>query len=263
MNEVINTMLSHRSIRAFQNRPVDENHLDWIIRAVQASPSWINGQHYSIVAVKDPQRIKRLAELCGNQKHVREAPLFLVFCADFYRIHLAGQMENIQMKAFEDIDILLVGVTDAGIALGTAIAAAESLGLGTVPIGAIRKHSMEVVKELQLPEYVIPVAGLCLGYPAEDPGQKPRLPKKAVYHEETYRNDLIPDLEQYNEVYEKYLYERTNGDWHDRWTKLVASYYEDFYYHGVRDMLNRQKFPVGPKPEKRAEEKPRLSGKVD
>ncbi|WP_071394768.1 NADPH-dependent oxidoreductase [Bacillus tuaregi] len=247
MNEVIQSLLSHRSVRSYENKPVDEKELDQIIQAVQTAPNWINGQQFSIIAVKDTERKKKLAELCGGQKHIAEAPVFLIFCADFYRTYLASQMEDKSMEAIFDIDTLIVGATDVGIALGTAVAAAESLGLGTVPIGGIRRNGLEVIKELNLPPYVIPVSGLCIGHPAQVPDQKPRLPKEAVYHTETYQQELMPLLEQYNDTYKKYLEEREQNNRSSTWTESVANFFSKSYYHGIAEMLKQQKFPGGEK----------------
>ncbi|WP_156288490.1 NADPH-dependent oxidoreductase [Oceanobacillus salinisoli] len=245
MNEVINTLLSHRSFRSYENKPVDENQLNEIIKAVQAAPNWTNGQNTTIIAIKDPERKKRFAELCGNQKHIEEAAVFLVFCADFYRTYIASQMEGTEMGALEDIDTLIVGSTDVGIALGTAVTAAESFGLGTVPIGGIRRNAKEVIKELSLPPYVIPVSGLCIGHPAKDPGHKPRLPKEAVYHEETYHRELQPILEKYNETYSAYLSDRSSNQRNSTWTEHVAKFFSKSYYDGIPEMLDQQKFPGG------------------
>lgn len=244
MNDVIKNLLSHRSIRSFQDKPVDEDQIDQIIQAVQAAPSWINGQQVSIIAVKDQEQRTKFAELCGGQKHVAEAPLFLIFCADFYRSSLAAQMENLPLGALEDIDTLIVGATDVGIALGTAVAAAESFGLGTVAIGGIRRNALKVIEELELPPYVIPVSGLCIGHPADDPGLKPRLPKEAVYHEEVYNKELIPLLQQYNDVYSAYLAERNMTQRSGTWTNAIASFYSKPYYGGTAEMLKHQQFPV-------------------
>lgn len=245
MNEVIKSLLAHRSFRSYEDREVDEGQLDQIIQAVQASPSWINGQQYSVIAVKDKERKRKLAELCGKQKHIEEASVFLIFCADFYRTYLASEMEGTTIDITENIDTLIVGTTDVGIALGTAVAAAESLGLGTVPIGGIRRHALEVIDFLDLPEYVIPVSGLCIGHPGVDPGQKPRLPKAAVYHKERYNRELAPLLEAYNETYSRYLQERSNNSRASTWTQLVSSFFSRRYYEGVDDMLKKQKFPGG------------------
>lgn len=85
MNVVIKSLLAHRSIRSYQEKPVSENDLAQIIQAVQAAPNWVNVQLVSVVAIKDAERRKRLSVLCGNQKHIADAPVFLVFCADYYR----------------------------------------------------------------------------------------------------------------------------------------------------------------------------------
>ena len=244
MNQIIETQLRHRSYRSFYNKEVDEQQLDQIIQATQAAPSWINGQQVSVIAIKDVERKKKLAALCGGQKHIEEAPIFLVFCADFYRAHIASQMEGIPLHISENLDTLLVGATDVGIALSAAITASESFGLGTVAIGGIRRNLQEVINLLDLPPYVLPISGLCIGHPSEDPGLKPRLPKKAVYHDETYNNkDMHKLLEEYNETYSTYLQKRSNGTQSGTWTKAVANFYSQIYYQGIEEALKEQKLP--------------------
>ncbi len=77
------TLLSHRSIRKYQNRPIEKEILNEILKAVQAAPNWVNLQHISAIVVQEQQRREKFAELCGGQKHIAQAPVFLVFCADF------------------------------------------------------------------------------------------------------------------------------------------------------------------------------------
>ena len=142
------------------------------------------------------------------------------------------------------IDNLIVGANEVGIALGTAVVAAESFGLGTVPIGDIRLHAFEAIRELNLPKYVVPMLGLCVGYPAEEPGQKPRLPKEAVCFEEKYNFDLTRLLKQYDEQYAVYLRKRP---WNSRvgdWTGMNADFYRPPYCHypEVPEMLAQQGF---------------------
>lgn len=250
MNDVIKSLMAHRSIRAYTDRPVEEDVLNQIIGAVQAAPNWVNLQHVSVIVVRDPVRRKKFAALCGEQPHIAQAPAFLVFCADFYRTWLACRAKG---QPFDEvvgqIDNLIVGAHEVGIALGTAVAAAESFGLGTVPIGDIRLHALEAVAELGLPQYVLPLLGLCVGYPAERPGQKPRLPKEAVCFEERYNQELMPLLAQYDEAYAGYLKERP---WNSRvgtWTQLAADFYRPPYDHypEVTELLRRQGFaaPAG------------------
>lgn len=231
MNPTIETLHNHRSFRSYKEKFVEAEKLEAIVKAAQSAPSWIHGQQFSIIAIKDAQRKKELARLCGNQKYVEEAPIFLVFCTDFYRASLAGEIEGKTLEALNDVDSLLVGTTDVGLGMGYAIAAAESLGLGTVPIGGIRRNSLEIVELLRLPKYVFPVSGLCVGYGAGDPGQKPRLPVEAVLHEETYKQDLKAILEEYNQLLPA------------PWTQRVASFYEQSYYANIAKMLKQQGFP--------------------
>ena len=63
------TLLSHRSIRKYQNRPIEKEILDEILKAVQAAPNWVNLQHISVIVVQEQQRRKKFAELCGGQKN--------------------------------------------------------------------------------------------------------------------------------------------------------------------------------------------------
>ncbi|WP_216828370.1 oxygen-insensitive NADPH nitroreductase [Alkalihalobacterium elongatum] len=242
MNEVINILKNHRSIRSYTNDPVSEDHLLAIVEAAQAAPSWINGQQVSIVSVKDQQTKKKLAELVGNQKYVDEAPVFFVFCADFYRASLAAEKEGTQLAVENEVDSLLVGATDVGLAMGNAIAAAESLGLGCVPIGGVRRNPLEVIELLALPKYVIPISGLCIGYAAEDPGHKPRFPKEAVFHKETYNSNLKDIIDTYDQQMEKYTLDRTNGQTSSNWSTRVASFYSKPYYDNIAEMLKQQGF---------------------
>lgn len=246
MNEVIQTLTNHRSYLKYSDKPVSEAHIDQIISAAQAAPSWINGQQVTILSVQDEARKSKLATYSGNQKHVEEAPLFLVFCADFHRAKIAGEMEGTPFEAVHHTDVLLVGATDVGLAMGNAIAAAESLGLGIRPIGGLRKHPLEVIELLQLPEYVIPISGLCVGYPAEDPGLKPRLPQEAVHHREKYNPDMHSLIENYNREYEQYMMQQSGGSSRSNWTERVSGFYKDVHYSGnykdVAKMLKQQGF---------------------
>lgn len=247
-NEVVKTMMSHRSIRKYSDQPVSDDDLDTIIRSAQAAPSWVNGQHVTIISIKDPERRKKMAELAGNQKYIMEAPLFLVFCADFHRIKVACEMEGTEFKAAVNPDLVVVGAVDVGISLSNAITAAESLGLGTVPIGGIRRSPLEFIELLNLPEYVIPVSGLCIGYPSEIPDMVPRLPKAAIFYEDQYNENIHEDIKEFNDTHSEATKGRASGG--STWTQRMANFYKDpFYindsYKDVGKMLKQQGFQKG------------------
>lgn len=245
LNETMGVLLGHRSIRAYTDEPVSDEVLGQVLDAVQAAPNWVNLQHVSIVIVRDPARRARFAELCGGQRQVAQAPAFLVFCGDFYRTRLAFDKRGQEFSGVADrLDNLIVAAHEAGIALEAAVVAAESLGLGTVPIGDVRLHGLEVVSELGLPEYVVPLLGLCVGYPAEEPDAKPRLPREAVRFEERYDPDLAAALDRYDEDYAAYLAARGANGREGTWTQLAADFYRPPYDHypEVPQMLRQQGF---------------------
>jgi Nitroreductase len=168
MNNTIENIKNHRSIRQYLDKDISDEIIDEIIKAAQAMPNSINGQQTTVIAIRDKSKKEKLAELVGNQEYVAKAPVFLVFVMDFYRTYLAGEKTGSKQIIHEDIESALVGAVDSGITLGAAIIAAESLGLGTVPIGGIRKNPEEVIELLDLPKYTFPLVGLAIGYPSDE-----------------------------------------------------------------------------------------------
>ncbi|WP_248549752.1 NADPH-dependent oxidoreductase [Paenibacillus odorifer] len=238
---MVQTLKNHRSFRQYSNQPVEPEKLQTMIESAQAAPSWVHGQQVSIIAIKDPTRKQQLSVLCGNQKHVAAAPVFLVFCMDFYRVKVASELEGKSFEAVKDVDALLVGATDVGISLSNAIAAAESMGLGIIPIGGVRRNTAGVIELLKLPEYVFPVVGLCVGYPAEEVSQKPRLPLEAIFHEEQYNPDVQGLLEAYNQTHREFLQQQ--GMTERDWTSTIAHFYEiNPEYGDAKSTLKQQGF---------------------
>ena len=187
-NPVLQSLLAHRSVRAFDPAPLDEGTLEWLIAAAQSAPSSSNLQTWSVVAVQDPARKARLAELAGGQDHVRDAPLVLVWLADLARLRGLAQQAQVPVEGADYLDSSLMGVIDAVLAAQNAVVAAQSLGLGTVYLGAIRNQPERVAEELGLPPGVFAVVGLCVGRPdaARPAAIKPRLPQAAVLSRERY-----------------------------------------------------------------------------
>lgn len=187
-NGVLANLLSHRSVRAYRPDPVPARTVETLVAAAQSAPSSSNLQTWSVIVVEDQARKARLAEFAGGQKHIVEAPLFLVWLADLSRAErLAKRFEHAD-EGLQFLETFLVAVIDAALAAQNAVVAAESLGLGSVYIGAIRNKPRAVAEELGLPPNVAAAFGLCIGYPdATRPAQvKPRLPQDVVIHHERY-----------------------------------------------------------------------------
>ncbi|WP_213881046.1 oxygen-insensitive NADPH nitroreductase [Pseudomonas sp. dw_358] len=187
-NDTIDQLLDHRSVRAFTDQPLPDGTIETLVAAAQSASTSSNLQVWSVVAVQDSDRKSRLSALAGHQAYIRQAPLFFVWLADLSRVARVAEQQEVELEAVPYLESLLLGTIDAALAAQNAVVALESLGLGSVYIGAIRNDIEGVAKELGLPPQVYPVFGLCVGYPsAERPAQvKPRLPQGAVLHHETY-----------------------------------------------------------------------------
>lgn len=244
MNDVIDSILNHRSIRNYLNKPIEDEKLDAILQCAQAAPSSINGQQMSIIVIKDQQTKDQIAELTGGQKWISETPVFLVFVADFYRAKIACDKYDKELVITNNMEGTLVGSIDVGLAMGNTIAAAESLGLGTVCIGAVRRDPAKMIELLNLPEYVYPMVGLCVGYFDTDtaPAKKPRFDKEAVIHTETYNHDLFELVNSYDETIKNYMAERTNGKEVHDWSSHIANFYTQVYFPLVSGTIRDQKF---------------------
>lgn len=222
--EVTRLIQSHRSIRKYNDQPISEQLLQEIVSCAQWAPSSHNVQAYSVIIVRSSETKQTLSALCGNQRWVVECPVFLVFCADYYRLKQACEMHG-ETLAADEIESLLVGAVDTALAAENVLLAARSHGLGGVMIGGIRNKPRDVADVLGLPELTIPIMGMCLGYPAEDVPQKPRLPQRAVIHQERYQTERIPEaLEEYEQISSEYYSQRSNGQRTEGWTKQMADY---------------------------------------
>lgn len=212
MNAVIDLLKRHRSIRNYLPDPVSDAHLVHILQAAQAASTSSNMQAYSVVSIRDPLKKGQFAELAGNQKHVDEAPLLLVWCADLQRIRTAVRL-HVDRELTQNVELLLLASLDAALAAQNAAIATESLGYGIVYIGGIRNNPKRASELLQLPQLVFPVFGMCVGYPAAEPDLRPRLPLAAVHHEEVYSNEHLPaQLAQYDQTLQAYYAERVGDD---------------------------------------------------
>jgi nitroreductase len=184
-NETIASMLDHRSVRGFLSDPVPAGTLETLIAAAQSAATSSNMQLWSAIAVSDPAKKKVLAEIAGGQKHIEQCPLYIAWVADMARNQRISVAEKTTFETMPWLETFLVACIDVALAAQNAVVAAESLGLGTVYIGAMRNDPVRVAELLGLPSQAFAVFGLCVGHadPAAKAEVKPRLPQSAVlYH---------------------------------------------------------------------------------
>ena len=193
-DETISLLLSHRSVRSYLPKALPPGTIETLVASAQSASTSSNLQTWSVIAVEDPKRKARLAKLAGSQKHIVEAPLFLVWVADLSLLEMIGERDKLSTEGLNYLEYLIMAVVDATLAAQNAFVALESLGLGGVYIGAIRNNTELVAAELGLPSKAFPVFGLTVGFP--DPSIvteiKPRLPQAAILHREQYSSEAIP-----------------------------------------------------------------------
>jgi nitroreductase len=188
-NDMLATMLAHRSVRHFRPDPLPPGTLELLVTAAQSASTSSNLQLWSVVAVAEPARKARLAQLAGQQAFIERAPLLLVWLADLHRLEALAAARGAAVEGTQYLEEFVVGVVDAALAVQNALTAAESLGLGGVYVGAMRNLPEQVGAELALPPHVFAVFGMAIGWPdpAVDSDIKPRLPIEVVLHREQYR----------------------------------------------------------------------------
>ena len=198
-NPVLDLIHAHGSVRRYKPDLVPASVVEAIVAAAQRASTSSNMQTWSVVAVTAKETRSQLAELCGGQKHIVQAPVFLAWCADRYRIEQLNLMRGYQHNA-EYLENFLVATVDAAIAAQNAALAAESLGLGICYIGGIRNNSASVIDLLGLPKHLFPIAGMTLGYPENLAPVRPRLPQDAILHWERYNPEQGDALHAYDQT---------------------------------------------------------------
>ncbi|WP_345831248.1 oxygen-insensitive NADPH nitroreductase [Erwinia sp. HDF1-3R] len=216
MTPTIELLCSHRSIRAFTDKPIADDQREAILNAAQSASSSSFLQCSSIIRITHPQLREQLVTLTGGQKYVGQAAEFWVFCADFNRNQQI--CPDAQLGLAEQ---LLLGCVDTALMGQNAMVAAESLGLGGVFIGGIRNAIAEVTELLGLPKYVLPLFGLCLGTPDQAPQHKPRMPTAMLVHENRYQPIDPQVLADYDNAQEEYYLTRESNPRRESWSEHI------------------------------------------
>ena len=244
MNETIEILMTHKSIRKFTNKPINPNTLEILIKAGQAAASSSFLQAVSIIRVTDMSVRNQLAAITGNQAQVKTAPEFLVFCADLSRpIKSCETQGSIPKKGFTEQ--FIIATVDTALYAQNIVTAAESVDLGICYIGALRNDPVKTSTVLRLPKNVYPVFGLCIGHPAENPEVKPRLPMSIVFKENFYEvSNEIEELKDYDTVLRNYYTQRSGNKKSQNWSEQMASILEKEARPHMRKFLEKRGFEM-------------------
>lgn len=185
----------HRSIRSYKPDPIPDALVRQVLGdAIAGSSSSGNLNSVSMVLTRDPARKKRLYEFHFEQEMVLEAPLVITFCADWFRtrewLRRRGARDN-----FDNLIGYHVAAFDAIILSQSVCLGFEAQGLGICYMGTTLHSMTEIAEFLELPDTCLPVTTIVVGYPAEDPAKRDRLPLHAFLHDETYHRPTEAELE--------------------------------------------------------------------
>lgn len=227
-SSTLDTMFNHRSIRKFTDQPISDELLHKLIEAGQSASTSSFMQAVSIIRVTDKALRQNIRKICVEMPqdtlpdalkghgYIEHCAEFLVFCMDNHR-----HAQLVPDAQLDWTEVVLIGAIDAGLLAQNLLLGAESVGLGGVYIGSIRNDLATLGELLGLPSHVVPLFGLCLGYPDQDPAIRPRLPVDMILSTNQYQPTTPDTLENYNKVVADYYEQRGNAGLD--WTKQIAN----------------------------------------
>ena len=188
MNEVLRQLHERKSVRVYEDREIPQEVKRAVLEAAIQAPSAGNMALYTILDITDPAIKEKLAVSCDNQPFIATAPMVLVFCADYRRWYdvFCKYVDTVRKP---DMGDLFLAQADTFIAAQNAVVAAHSLGLGSCYIGDITENYEFHRELLNLPQYVVPTAMVCFGYPTEQQLRRPKPPRHSagdLVHENGY-----------------------------------------------------------------------------
>lgn len=194
---MLDTIFQHRTIRNYSPDPLEPRILESILTAGTRASTTGNMQVYSILVTTREDLKERLWEAHFRQNMVRQAPVILTFCADFNRFNKWCRNRKAD-PGYDNFLSFMTAATDALLAAQNCALAAEANGLGICYLGTTLYNADKIIDILNLPEAVVPVTTLVVGYPAEESELTDRLPLEAVVHHEQYNDFTAADI---NRIY--------------------------------------------------------------
>lgn len=208
-NFTLKHQLAHRTIRAFKPDPLSAETVATLFEVARWTATSSAMQASSVIHVTDPALKAQIAQIC-NQPNVAKAPLLLIFLVDQYRNNAIAQAAGHPVETAGLPSRFFQAFTDACIASQNVVNAAESMGLGTCYLGSILNDIPQLINALKLPQLTFPVVGLMVGYPDQEPGQRPRMDNALRIFENQYTvfDDYAQAMADYDAICEIYYRQR-------------------------------------------------------
>ena len=189
-------LLTRRSIRKYADREVSEELLNRLMTEAARTQTMGNLQLYSVVVTRSDEMKAKLAPAHFNQPMVKEAPVVLTICADFNRTSTWAKCRN-AVPGYDNFLSFINAATDALLYTQTLCNLMDEEGLGYCYLGTTVYQPQAIIDALALPQLVMPVATLTVGWPDENPALTDRLPLESFVHQETYHDYQSKDIDAY------------------------------------------------------------------
>lgn len=192
----INFFKERRTVRSYRKQNISEELLFELLEAASQAPTTGNMQLYSVIVTRDEEMKSKLAPAHFNQPSVLSADTVLTFCADFNRfIKWCEQRDAI--PGYDNFQAWIWAVEDTIIFAQQFVTIAEMNGLGTCYLGTTTYNAPQISQILGLPEMVVPITTVTVGYPASRPEKSDRLPLEAIMHKESYHLYTKHDIDKF------------------------------------------------------------------
>ena len=189
-------LLTRRTIRNYTSQDVSEALLNRLLTEAARTQTMGNLQLYSVVVTRQAEMKEKLAPAHFNQPMVKQAPVVLTICADFNRTSTWARCRQ-AVPGYDNFLSFINAATDALLYTQTLCNLMDEDGLGYCYLGTTVYQPQQIIDILQLPQLVMPVATLTVGWPAEEPPLSDRLPMESFVHQETYQDYLAKDIDAY------------------------------------------------------------------
>lgn len=239
---------NRRTIRKYKQDDVPAALLNELLEESFRASTMGNMQLYSVVVTRNAEMKSRLAPAHFNQPMVTSAPVVLTFCADFNRFSKWCEQRK-AVPGYNNFISFLNAATDALLVTQNFCTLAEEAGLGICYLGTTIYNPDQIIDLLELPELVVPVATITVGYPDECPEQPDRLPVQGIIHEEKYQ-DYTPSMIDQIYAYKEALLENKHFVEINH-TETLAQIFTNIRYkkadnefmsEGLKKVLKRQGF---------------------
>ncbi len=218
VEQVTELLKRHVSIRKYKDKPVAGELVATLVECAQMASTSSHYQSYTMIEVTKNEGRQALHKASGGQAWVLAAPLVVLFCGDLNRAE--KYFTGLDRRVLGNTESYTYATIDAALAAQNMLAAAESMGLGGVFVGGIRNDVESVAAAFKLPRMVFPLFALCIGWPDDSPGVKPRLPKEVAFKTDFYDETRDEEyIAKYNALISEYYEKRSGGEKKDSWSE--------------------------------------------